>query len=102
MNTLKEKIAVMNAAEQGMDIEYQNKYGNNTNWYSEDEPNWNWVECTYRIKIVKPKININPGLDTPEGMLTAVWPELRALYVKLNIHTTAGDKLGINEVDTNE
>ena len=46
--TLREKIEVMEACERGEEIEISNNLGEI--WIQEPCPNWNWVNCTYRIK----------------------------------------------------
>ena len=46
--TLREKIEVMQAFERGEEIEISNNLGEI--WIQEPCPNWNWVNCTYRIK----------------------------------------------------
>lgn len=50
--TLDEMIEVMQACKRGEEIEISNNLGNK--WVQEPCPNWNWVNCTYRIK-PKPK-----------------------------------------------
>lgn len=50
--TLREKIETMQAFERGEEIEISNNLGEI--WIQEPCPNWNWVNCTYRIK-PKPK-----------------------------------------------
>ncbi|HEB9330582.1 TPA: hypothetical protein RZK34_001719 [Campylobacter jejuni] len=48
MKTLKEKIEVMEAFERGEKIQYMIK-GRGI-WSDVDVPDWNWVDCNYRIK----------------------------------------------------
>ena len=50
--TLREKIQCMEAFERGEEIEISNNLGET--WIQEPCPNWNWVNCVYRIKH-KPK-----------------------------------------------
>ena len=46
--TLKEKIETMQAFERGEEIEVSKSIIEN--WITEPCPNWNWVNCDYRIK----------------------------------------------------
>ena len=48
MKTTKEKIAIMQAYEDGKKIEVCGKIENV--WYSTTSPDWNWANCDYRIK----------------------------------------------------
>lgn len=48
MKTTKEKIAIMQAFEDGKKIELYSKTDNV--WYSATSPDWNWAICDYRIK----------------------------------------------------
>lgn len=48
MKTTKEKIAIMQAYEDGKKIEICRKTENV--WYNAILPDWNWAACDYRIK----------------------------------------------------
>ena len=48
MKTTKEKIEIMQAYERGEQIQVQHKYTNE--WKDINSPEFNWVECDYRIK----------------------------------------------------
>ena len=54
MTTTVEKIAVMQAFEDGKNIEF--KLREKGNWETCDLPNWNWMECDYRIAEEPPKM----------------------------------------------
>ena len=58
--TLREKIEVMQAFERGEEIEISNNLGEI--WIQEPCPNWNWVNCTYRIKPKKQVVVIEKWL----------------------------------------
>lgn len=47
MKTTKEKIAIMQAFEDGKKIELYSKTDNV--WYNATSPDWNWATCDYRI-----------------------------------------------------
>lgn len=49
MKTTKEKIAIMQAFEEGRKIE-GTSYCAGSDWRQLENPRWNWVECDYRIK----------------------------------------------------
>lgn len=46
MKTLEEKIAVMQAAAEGKEIEMETVYG----WRYNSNPKWDWVKFDYRVK----------------------------------------------------
>lgn len=46
--TLAEKIAVMQAAERGEEIEMCSLYGGE--WHKANPPAWNWIDFAYRVK----------------------------------------------------
>jgi len=48
--TLAEKIAVMQAAERGEEIEMKFNSEERESWQKLDDPLWNWVEFNYRVK----------------------------------------------------
>lgn len=57
MKTLKEKIEVMQAAEQGQKIELLFYPLSKNHWVPVQNPKgltWNWEKCDYRIKRIKP------------------------------------------------
>lgn len=50
MKTTKEKIEIMQAYEDGREIEYQNlSLVENFPWITTTSPNWNWNTIDYRI-----------------------------------------------------
>lgn len=55
MTTTAEKIAVMQAFEEGKPIEYLSTWLNK--WVNTDSPMWDWSSCDYRITVTKPSIN---------------------------------------------
>ena len=56
MSTTKEKIAVMQAAEEGKTI--QIRFGNKKEWVDlYTTPGWDWVRCEYRVKPENEKAN---------------------------------------------
>ncbi len=56
MKTTKEMIEVMQAHDRGEQIEYV-PIGEK-NWIENEEPEWNWVSCDYRVKPKKNKIYV--------------------------------------------
>lgn len=46
MSTTKEKIAVMQAFEDGKEVELEGSI----QWLPANNPNWNWAETNYRVK----------------------------------------------------
>lgn len=49
--TTKEMIAVMQAFEEGKEIEYAAKWGSLAGkWYTIGCPAWDWITCIYRVK----------------------------------------------------
>ncbi len=48
--TLAEKIAVMQAAERGEEIEMKFNSEERESWQKLDDPLWNWGEFDYRVK----------------------------------------------------
>lgn len=54
MSTLAEKIAVMQAAADGKDIEYRNISAGL--WAPASTPQWNWTSKDYRVKPAEPLI----------------------------------------------
>jgi len=55
MKTTREKIEVMQAFEDGEDVQYGYCGETDTVWQNVPNPNWNWVDFDYRIK-PKPKV----------------------------------------------
>ncbi len=51
MSSLKDKITVMERALAGETVEMYNGY----DWTNAVFPSWNWTDCNYRIKEVKPE-----------------------------------------------
>ncbi len=69
----KEKIAVMQALEDGSIIEHQRITSQDPNpWETVDEPVWNWAYYTYRIKPSEPEyVWISFDADsTPKSCIT--------------------------------
>lgn len=71
--TTKEKIAVMQAFEDGKPIECMN-YGLGV-WEPCDDPSWDWLETDYRVAVTKPSWDwshvsdeINYLVRQPEGL----------------------------------
>ena len=60
MNT-KEMIAVMQAYEDGKQIEYKS---NVNGWVSVENPNWDWVNRIYRIKPTKKPVQLSVLIDS--------------------------------------
>ena len=50
MSTLEEKITIMQAYQQGKQIEWKPKRTNNTEWEVSLTPIWDWSNKNYRIK----------------------------------------------------
>ena len=49
--TTKEMIAIMQASEDGKEIEYSARWGSLAGkWTKVDVPGWDWLSCTYRVK----------------------------------------------------
>lgn len=58
MSTLTEKIAVMQAFDSGISIEFRNKrFIGYDRWEYVKNPVWNWEQCEYRIVFKKPSID---------------------------------------------
>jgi hypothetical protein len=55
--TTREMIEVMEAYENGAEIECKYKYIKNYNWEIVEHPAWNWTEAIYRVK-QEPKTKI--------------------------------------------
>lgn len=50
MKTIEEMTAVMQAFQEGKEIEYRSKSSKLTTWHSTEQPCWNWIVYDYRIK----------------------------------------------------
>ena len=66
--TTKEKIAVMQAFDEGKPIEYKLATDSDTDWVLNSDPQWDWEKCIYRIK---PEPKLRP-YATPEEFLQAM------------------------------
>lgn len=66
MKTTKEKIAVMQAFEDGKKIEYATLSCND--WEFNDSPKWDWFRCDYRIA-AEPKLRPWKPEEVPVGAL---------------------------------
>ena len=71
MTTITEKIAIMQAFDEGKPIEYRTKHnGPSRDWCWTPQPAWDWDKKEYRITAIqpKPKKHFNCYL-TPNGQL---------------------------------
>lgn len=64
--TTAEKIAVMQAFEDGKQIEFRRSFNNNNVWIDCGGPVWNWDIYEYRIKPEEKKLTYRPYKDTYE------------------------------------
>ena len=65
MTTTAEKIKVMQAFEDGAEIEWHN----GSQWVSREAPEWNWCDCDYRIA-PKPPATILVGVDMENNQIS--------------------------------
>ena len=54
MSTTAYKIEIMEAFENGEEIEFQSIRTNNKEWLPATSPAWDWFNCEYRVKINEP------------------------------------------------
>lgn len=88
MKTTKEIIEIMNAYDNGAEIEIFM----NDEWKDAISPGWNWNHCDYRIKEQKTTITIEKWLVSYEDNMYQILTGNRDFFNK-NIHPQAKVKL---------
>ena len=61
--TTKEKIAVMQAFDEGKPIEFKTVSQDDTYWRIIENPKWDWLSWDYRVK---PQLNLRPYKSAKE------------------------------------
>ena len=54
--TLEYMVDVMTRAKAGEQVQFNNNDPDDHVWYDENDPTWNWVDYTFRIKPREPRV----------------------------------------------